>query len=185
MTSNLIFKTKRLSLKPISTDEIDVIYPNVTDPEIAKYMSWEPHENMQQTRQFVERLESEMKAERTFTWSIYKDNTFCGIISLLAITRQHRSLTYNRAELAYWLDRSCQGKGIMTEACQRVVEFSFNEMKLHRLTVSHVSQNGESEALINRLNFRYIGEETESFKKNGKWYNHKLYELVNSNDDQN
>ncbi len=71
-----------------------------------------------------------------------------------------------------------QKKGIMTEVGVKVIDFAFKELGFHRLTVSHVSSNKASEQLINRWNFKYIGEEREAFQKNGIWYNHKLYELL-------
>lgn len=176
--TSLELDTERLRLRPISLDELEDVFENTRDPEISKYMSWDPHTDIEQTRAFIERLTQEIADEKTYTWSIFMDNEFCGIVSLLAITRQHRALTYNRAELAYWVSQKHQRKGIMTEACTEVVAYAFAEMGLRRLVVSHVSGNLASENLIKRLGFRYIGEEHQAFCKNGTWYNHKLYELI-------
>ena len=93
---------------------------------------------------------------------------------------KHRALTYNKAELAYWLSRTYQRQGIMTEAGRSVLQFAFNELKLHKLVVSHFSDNVASENLIKRLGFRYVGEQVEEFQKDGVWHNHKLYELLES-----
>lgn len=181
MNDTLTLQTQRLTLKPISVDELEEVFESVRDPEISKYMSWDPHNSIDQTKSFIERLRQEMEAGKTYTWSIFLEGAFCGIVSLLAITRQHRALTYDRAELAYWVSRKYQRMGIMTEACQQVIGFAFGQMNLHRLTVSHVSENDASQNLIKKLDFRYIGEEHEAFQKNGKWYNHKLYERINKN----
>jgi RimJ/RimL family protein N-acetyltransferase len=181
MSIDFNIKTNRLILRPISSEDLGDVYPHVTDPEIAKYMSWEPHRNIEQTRKFIERLQVEKENDKSYTWSIFLDNQFCGIVSLIAILRKHRALTYDKAELAYWLGHGFQGKGIMTEACEQVIDFAFTKLKLHRLTVSHACGNKASEGLINRLNFRYIGEEREAFKKNGVWIDHKLYELLLGN----
>ncbi len=178
MSTLFDLQTERLFLRPISVEDIDDIYPHVTDPEIAKHMSWKPHKNKDQTLEFLERLQIEMKNDKTYTWSIFINDKFCGIVSLLSILRKHRALTYDRAELAYWVGREFHKKGIMTEACKRVIDFAFDDLKLHRITVSHSSENEASEALIKKLNFRYIGEEQEAFQKNGAWLNHKLYELL-------
>jgi RimJ/RimL family protein N-acetyltransferase len=177
-TNNFILKTDRLLLRPISVDDVDLIWPYVSDPEIPKYMSWDAHKDKSETKQFLQRIQEERKNGRSIVWAIFIDNQFCGIISLIAIIRKHRSLTYDKAELAYWLGRNFQKKGIMKEAGKKVIHFAFKEMGFHRLTVSHFTQNKASETLIKRWKFRYIGEEREAFRKHGKWYNHKLYELL-------
>jgi len=178
LSTDLILKTERLFLRPISVNDLEDVFPNVTDPEIARHMSWEPHKSKHETKLFLERLQKEMHDERTYTWSIFIKDKFCGIVSLISVLRKHRALTYDRAELAYWVARDFHNQGIMTEACKSVVDFAFTNLNLHRLTVSHATANKASEALINKLNFRYIGEEREAFKKNGSWLNHKLYELL-------
>jgi RimJ/RimL family protein N-acetyltransferase len=66
----------------------------------------------------------------------------------------------------------------MTEAGKRVLDFAFHDLKLHKLFVSHFSVNDASGNLIKRLGFRYVGEQLEEFQKQGVWYNHKLYELL-------
>ena len=114
------------------------------------------------------------------TWAVFKDGSFCGIFSLIGLVRTHRALTYNKAELAYWISRQHQRQGIMTEAGRRVLEFAFAELKLHKLVVSHFSTNLASENLIKRLGFRYVGEQREEFQKDDQWHNHKLYELLDS-----
>jgi RimJ/RimL family protein N-acetyltransferase len=181
MSFDFNLKTSRLILRPITSEDVEDIYPHVTDPEISKYMSWEPHKDIDQTRKFIERLQIEKRNDKSYTWSIFFDDQFCGIVSLIAVLRKHRALTYDKAELAYWLGHGFQGKGIMTEACEQVINFAFTKLKLHRLTVSHAGENSASEGLINRLKFRYIGEEREAFKKNGRWIDHKLYELLSHN----
>ena len=111
-------------------------------------------------------------------WAVFKDGSFCGIFSIIGLVKTHRALTYNKAELAYWLSRKYQGEGIMTEAGRRVLQFAFQELGLHKLFVSHFSINKASEKLIKRLGFRYVGEQLEEFQKDGVWHNHKSYELL-------
>ena len=178
MDIDLEIKTPRLYLRPISMEDLDRVYECSSNPEIPKYMSWNPHENKEETRTLITRLMEEIANDKSYTWSIFYEERFCGIFSLIAVTRTHRALTYNRAELAYWLDPEYQKKGIMTESGDAIINYAFNNLNIHRLVVSHVSENESSEKLIKRLKFRYIGEEYEAFCKNGVWHNHKLYERI-------
>ena len=179
MFKNFNLKTKRLFLRPISVRDLESVWPFVTDSSIAKYMSWEPHQKKEETIVFLERLEENFANSKGITWAIFFDGEFCGIISIISILINHRSLIYKRGELAYWLGRQFQGQGIMTEAGEAVIQYAFNDLDLHRLIVSHFTINSSSEKLIKRLGFRYIGEENDAFQKQGVWHNHKLYELIN------
>ena len=175
---NLVLETERLLLRPLEPGDVDLIWPDISDPEISRYMAWEAHTDRAQTMDFLKNEQARREAGRGITWAIFKDNSFCGIFSVIGIVRSHRALTYNKAELAYWLGRKYQGQGIMTEAGRRVLQFAFQELRLHKIFVSHFSINKASENLIKRLGFRYVGEQRAEFQKAGVWYDHKLYEFL-------
>lgn len=181
MKDNLILHTERLKLRPLTIDDVDNVFPYCSNPEIPKLMAWEPHKTKDDTREFLRRIDKNRNAGTGITWAILLNKEeFCGIFSLIAIARHHHALTYNRAELAYWLGPEFQGKGIMTEAGEAIINFAFTSLDIHRLVVSHFTENDASGNLIKRLGFKYIGEEREAFQKNGVWYNHKLYDLLES-----
>jgi [ribosomal protein S5]-alanine N-acetyltransferase len=178
MHIDLTIKTDRLFLRPLTVDDIEIIWPHVSNPEIPKYMSWDAHMDKTETQKFLERIHEDMADGKSILWAIFLKEQFCGIISLISIIRRHRSLTYDKAELAYWLAPKYQKQGIMTEAGKAVIGVAFQKLGFHRLTVSHMPENKASENLIKKWQFRYIGEEREAFMKNAKWHNHKLYELL-------
>ena len=175
---NLELKTERLVLRPLQAGDVDLLWPDIADSEISRFMAWEAHTDQSQTEAFVQSEIARREAGRGITWAIFMNGAFCGIFSIIGLVRNHRALTFNKGELAYWLSRKYQGQGIMTEAGRRVLQFAFEELKLHKLFVSHFSVNDASGNLIKRLGFRYVGEQIEEFQKNGVWYNHKNYELL-------
>lgn len=177
---DLILKTERLVLRPLALDDVDLLWPDISDPDISRQMAWEAHTERSQTIDFLKNEVARREAGKGITWAVLKDGSFCGIFSLIGLVRRHRALTYNKAELAYWLSRKYQRQGIMTEAGRCVLRFAFGELNLHKLFVSHFSDNLASENLIRRLGFRYVGEQVEEFQKDGVWHNHKLYELLES-----
>lgn len=175
---NLTIATERLLLTPISMKDLDDVWPHVTDPRICRLMSWLPHQDKSETRAFIDNLEQSRRDERGITWSIFMDGRFCGIISLISIMRQHRALTYDSAELAYWLGVEFQGQRIMSEAGRHVIAFAFKELCIHRLVVEHFTSNPQSEQVIKQWGFHYIGEKRHAFMKEGVWHNAKAYDLL-------
>lgn len=175
---NIELQTARLQLKLISMEHLDDIWPHVADARISRLMSWQAHQNKSETRAFIQNLERNRLQGLGLTWSIFKDGHFCGIISLINILRQHRALTYNSAELAYWLGLGFRGQGIMSEAGRRVIAFAFQEMNMHRLEVGHFTSNADSERVIKQWNFQYIGEKRHAFMKDHVWHDAKFYDLL-------
>jgi ribosomal-protein-alanine N-acetyltransferase len=169
--------TERLVLKPLTKEDAGMLWPYVSDPQISKDMSWEAHKDLSDTQAFIDASVTNMENGKSITWCIFFNDAFCGIFSLIAILRKHRALTYDRAELAYWAAPQFQGKGIMTEAGKRIIDFAFNELRLNKLLVGHHENNKNSEGLILRLGFHYLYTEEEVFKKNGAWVTCRFYEL--------
>jgi ribosomal-protein-alanine N-acetyltransferase len=171
------FTTDRLFLRPIEKGDAEMLWPYVSNPDISKDMSWMPHKSLTETQGFIDNTLLSMENGKSITWCVFTGEKFCGIFSLIGILKQHRSLIYNRAELAYWLGAEFQGKGIMTEAGKKIIDFAFNELGLHKLTVGHHINNNHSKNLILRLGFGYLYTEEEVFMKNNVWITCKFYEL--------
>src|SRR5438067_5088390 len=120
-SADLTLKTERLVLRPLTLDDVDLLWPDISDPEISSQMAWEVHTERSQTIEFLKNEVVRREAGKGITWAVFKDGSFCGIFSLIGLVLRHRALTYNKAELAYWLSRKYQRQGIMTEAGHRVL----------------------------------------------------------------
>ena len=57
-------------------------------------------------------------------------------------------------EIGYWLRTSEEGRGYMTEAITRLVDFLFGELKMQRIEIRCESDNARSAALAERVGFQ-------------------------------
>ncbi|MGR6899053.1 GNAT family N-acetyltransferase [Rummeliibacillus sp. BSL5] len=72
-------------------------------------------------------------------------------------------------EIGYWLDMRYEGKGYMTEAVQRIVQFAFEELGANRLEIRCDSDNTRSRAVASRAGFELEGiMKQDSFSADGK-----------------
>jgi len=62
-----------------------------------------------------------------------------------------------RAELAYLIDREAEGKGLATEAVQRIVAMCFDELRLHKVFLRTIVGNERSAQLARRCGFSLEG----------------------------
>ena len=51
-TQDTILRTERLLLRPLELDDVDLLWPDIADGEISKYMAWEAHTDKSQTVNF-------------------------------------------------------------------------------------------------------------------------------------
>ena len=176
----MTLSTARLVLRPIRAEDARSIWPHVSDPDISRYMSWDPHESIEQTNAFIAEAVERRSRGTALTW-VVTDRTsgeLFGLASLIAVLRTHRALRYDKAELAYWIGKPYQGRGYATEACRAIIGYAFEGLRLHKLTVAHDDLNEASKRLIETLGFRKIGIEKEHFQKHGRWIDHVLYEML-------
>lgn len=85
------------------------------------------------------------QAIRAGIW--YKDE-LVGIIG-------HHHIDWNNrhTSIGYWLSQDYTGKGIMTRACEALVNFSLRDLGLHRVEIRCAEENVNSRAIPERLGF--------------------------------
>lgn len=174
--------TPRLRMRPISPGDAEAIWPYAADPDTSRFMSWNPHRTLEETKAFIADVSRRMADGTTIAWIVAERDSgaVCGIVSLIGILRTHRALRYDKAELAYWIGKPFQRRGYATEACSAALEYAFGSLCLNKVTVAHAAENAASKNLIVRLGFREVGTEYQHFAKNGRWIDHVIYELLRS-----
>ncbi len=176
--NDLTLKTQRLVLTPVSVRHAPSLFPLMSDARLTTYLAWAPHASPDETVSVLRSLELAQLEGAGYHWTIFEDGTARGLISLIDVRRRHRLWTFDRAEIAYWIDPDRQGRGIATEATAAIVDAAFRRLDLHRLIVSHTSDNPASGRIPQRLGFRLVGTERQFFKKNGVWHDMNHYELL-------
>lgn len=171
-------KTPRLELRPLGLEDVDALWPYVSDPELPKHMTWEAHRDPSETAQFVSAMEEARERGTSYVWSLRRDGALCGLIGLHGVVRTVLAWRQDRAELGYWCGPPFQGRGLVTEAAREVLRFAFEELGLHKVTVGCLVENAASRRVIEKLGFRLVGEQRDHAFRFGRWWNHLAYELL-------
>jgi len=98
-----------------------------------------------------------------------------GYVSITQILRG----PFQAAYLGYALDLTHTGQGYMNEALGAVIQYSFAELKLHRLMANYCPENKNSERVLEKLGFVHEGLAKDYLFLNGKWRDHILTSLIN------
>jgi len=83
--------------------------------------------------------------------------------------------------VGYYLNEEHNGKGFTTEAVQLVVDYAFNELKLHRIEAGVMPHNIGSIKVLEKSGFHKEGIARKNVKINGKWEDHQVLAIINEN----
>jgi len=79
--------------------------------------------------------------------------------TLIASSGLHRiDWSVPKFEIGYWIDSRYSGKGYMTEAVKRIVQFAFEDLQANRLEICCDSNNLKSKRIPERIGFDFEGE---------------------------
>jgi len=170
-------RTPRLLLRPLELSDVPALWPFVSDEDFPRHMTWEAHRNQDETADFIRSAEEGRLQGTNIAWAVVEDETVAGVIGLHGITRNVRAWRVDRAELGYWIGPPFQNRGFATEAANAVLRYGFEGLGLHKITVGCISENTASRHVIEKLGFRFLGEQRDHAFRFGRWWNHLAYEI--------
>ena len=117
----------------------------------------------------------EWVAQRSYRFFICLFDQVIGTIALTNIVMG----PFQSCFLGYGLDGKYTNQGYMTEALQRIIEFAFEKVNLHRIEGNVMPKNLASRAVLEKCNFTCEGISKKYLKINGVWEDHIHYVLLN------
>jgi RimJ/RimL family protein N-acetyltransferase len=123
-----LLSTPRLRLRRTRLGDAKAIFRGFAqDPEVTRYLTWQPHTDISQTRAFLLGRRAAWAKGDDLTWAItLLEADSC--IGLIGLRRQGF-----KADIGYVLARPHWGRGVMTEAARAVVDWAFADPAIHRV----------------------------------------------------
>ncbi|QDV05297.1 Putative ribosomal N-acetyltransferase YdaF [Planctomycetes bacterium Poly30] len=150
---------------------------------------WEPpRSNEYYTRRFWEQQFSASRAEFEQGHSVRsvlirrdpdapqggRSGPIVGVINLSQIVRGG----FQAGIVGYSLDSEHQGLGLMREGLERLIEYAFLELGLHRVMANYRPENERSARVLESLGFEREGFAREYLYIDGAWRDHVLTSLI-------
>ena len=170
-------ETKRLILRRVSLKDAQDVFAYSSDPQVAKHVLLTPHRTVQDSRGYLRYLIRQYRDSEPSSYGIVLKETgaVVGTIGYMGYSEENRS-----AEVGYSLARSCWNQGLMTEALSALLEFSFREMKLHRVWAVHEADNPASGRVMQKCGMRCEGLQKEAVFNKGRFADVVLYAMLSS-----
>jgi len=170
-------ETDRLILRKLAVKDANHIYEYASDPEVSKFVAWEPHRSVVDTVNFIRTIMKQYSDGLPSPWGIvYKENNkVIGTGGYHMWIKEHR-----KAEIGYAISARYWNKGIMTEALREIINFGFERMNLHRAEARVYVENTASERVMQKCGMKYEGILRESWFVKGIFQDIKMYSVLKS-----
>ena len=170
-------KTKRLILRKMLVADTADMYDYACRQDVTKYLTWNPHPDRAYTKQYLQYLGSRYAVGMFYDWAViyepdHKMVGTCGFTSF--------NCSSDSAEVGYVLNPDYWGKGIAVEALLRVLQFGFEELKLHRIEAKFIEENKPSLRVMEKVGMTFEGICREGMLIKGKYVNVGICSILRS-----
>lgn len=152
--------TSRLLIRGIKDSDAEALYAFWSRPEVARFVTWEPHKSLDETRRKVAEIHGYYQRGHYGSLAIAlreSPDTAIGTAGWWWCDRKNKTI-----ELAYTLSPDVWGQGIAVEACRALVDDLLARHDIRRITARHITGNTASERVMQKL-----GMTLESVQRDG------------------
>lgn len=170
-------RTERLILRRFQVSDAEACFRNwMSDPEVARFVTWSPHRDVAETRAIISTWVSEYELG-TMDWCITLRSTGEPIGSITAV-RDHPELRY--CEMGYCLAQSEWDMGYMTEALTAVSRFILDTTDYIFLQARYDTENEASGRVLEKCNYRPVCDSEMPDPKTGRMRTYRFMRLMRS-----
>ena len=166
--------TERLVVRPLHFDDAPAFAAYRSDPDVARYQSWDTTYAMTDAEQLVALQEGVALGDPGAWLQLAAvdrvTGALCGDCAVRVATDQPQT-----AEVGVTFAPATQGSGLATEALGAVVTRLFEEHGLHRVFAQADDRNLAVHRLLERLGFRCEARLVEADWFKGEWATLRIY----------
>jgi [ribosomal protein S5]-alanine N-acetyltransferase len=146
------FVTDRLRLRlPALSDAEAIFNTYATDPEVTRYLIWQSHKDIEETKVFLTRCVEGWSTGSEYSWAITlkESGDLIGMVGL----RVHEF----KADLGYNLARKFWGQGFATEAVMPIVSWALAQPQVYRVWALCDVDNPASARVLEKVGMKREG----------------------------
>lgn len=164
---------EQLQLRMFTVDDADALFKLTMSsrPYLREWLGWLDYTGtVEDSRQNIEgRIKGLMETGGyPKSFAIVYQGELAGTIGFNDIDRGIKCGT-----VGYWLGQEFQGKGIMSQALETVIDYGFRDLKLDKIEIRVATENMKSRALPERFGFL-----EEGVLRNAEWLYDRYVDLV-------
>ena len=163
-------------VRPFRSGDAEAVFEAVTSnyEHLREYMHWMvPDYSLRHAEEFVERSLESAANMTSLGFGIFDASDLIGSIGFVNFEQSAR-----RTEIGYWISKSYEGRGIISECCRLLINYAFDVLKMNRIEIHCATGNARSAAIPERFGFKLEGTLRQSEMRNGKLHDFAVYGLL-------
>jgi RimJ/RimL family protein N-acetyltransferase len=157
MNDQVVLRTERLQLVPLSDDHLEYEVELDSDPEVMRYLG----SGRARTRAEVEeqhrlRVAAAKVVDGLGFWVGFVDGQFVGWWILQPPERADQGPVEGQAELGYRILRRHWRKGLASEGARELIRHGFEDLALRRIFAETMAVNAGSRATMAAVGMRHV-----------------------------
>lgn len=171
--------TERLILRRLTENDLETIFKLRSNPELMKYIPRPLVKTLEEAKTHYETIEDKIENNVGINWGIaLKDEPekAFGIIGHYRISQENY-----RSEIGYMILDEYSGKGFVTEAIDVILDYGFNDLKLHSIEAIIDPDNIASEKVLIKSGFVKEAHILENEYFEGKFWDTVIYSILQRN----
>ena len=179
-------ETTRLILRPLTIEDAPSMFEYTSNPEVTKYVLWDAHQTIDDTISFIQNYALiKYQDQQTDPLGIclkndlgkLKAGTVIGTVGCFWTPGNGKH--NKRMELGYALSPEAWGHGIMAEAANAVILWTFKNMDVVRVQAHVKDENLQSVRVLEKIGMSYEGTLKKAYFSKGKHWDMKLFAVTN------
>ena len=158
-----LLETVRCTVRPAVPSDLDALVAAVRSPVFPQRLPLAQMQTADEFRRWLELMCSRSADGLAFIWSIDLRGGPC-CIGQVSLSPRTDSTAWS---IAFWLDPTHWGNGLAVEAVSRVIKFTFESLAIQELWAGVALWNHRSIATLERLGFRYSGNNAAGYTVSG------------------
>lgn len=172
-----VLETDRFILRRVTTDDVNEVFAIRSDPDTMRYIPRPLAKTKAEALDFIQMINKGIDDNAFIHWAIcYKDNPkLLGLICLIRFEPEDF-----RTEVGYILSADYRHIGVMSEALEAVIHYTFNVLNFHSLAGVIAPENSASERVLLKKNFVKEAHFKERRFWKGQFLDDVVYSLINT-----
>ena len=147
-------ETERLILRYLNDEDLESVFYNyANDDEVTKYLTWPTHRSLEDTKMIFNIWKNEDETIKKYHYFIELKETH-ELIGSCALAKIENGIP----EIGYVIGKKWWNKGIMTEACKKLIEILFDD-GFPKIVIKADCNNIGSNKVIKKCGFHFIKQD--------------------------
>ena len=165
---------ENIKLRRFKCSDVDSIVKYANDKLVSRYLPRMPHPyDTSDALEFVNYAHRTARSDSAYHFGIEWKGDIVGSVGL-----KHFNLKGRNGEIGYCVARRCWRRGIASESLRLILDFVFDDLKLHRVYALVLKKNAASAHLLEKLGFTREGVLREASLLNRQWHDVFAYSLL-------